>query len=235
VLKRLIVVDYQEGAGGEFIARFLSAHFGLPLAFDQQADPDQTQKWLNSHSIVTPTWTLSFETSLRALMELCDSQNIDSIAVPYHLYKWPQHVDKILDLIPHARFVRINCDRYLGQVNVEFKRKVLDRSITDFKELQFLLKNKDRDFIKSMMTRFKQKTLTYKDIFHAPDKDLKTLPSKDVEIDYGDFFCNFDQTASAYERLCDRLGLSPNIVLLSALLERNKKNQHDLERYLSTL
>jgi hypothetical protein len=235
VLRHLIVVDYQEGAGGEFVARFLSAHFGLPLAFDQQADPDQTQKWLNSQSIVAPAWSLTFKTSLRVLLELCASQNIDSIAVPYHLYKWPQHVGDILDLVPHARFVRINCDQYLDRVNVEFQRKVQDRAITNFKELQFLLKNKDREFIKSIMTAFKEKTLTYKDIFPATNTELKTLPSNDIKIDYGDFFCNFDQTASAYEQLCNGLNLVPNIVLLSALLERNKKNQHDLERYLSTL
>ena len=151
---KLIVVDYQEGAGGEFMARFISAHFGHSLTFDQQADPDQIQKWLNSHSIIDSNWNQRFKTAFQVFVELCQRQQITEIAVPYHLYKWPDHIDKILEQVPNTRFVKINCDNYLAEVNADFQRKVLDHPIKNFSEVQFLLRNKEIDFIKSIDGRY---------------------------------------------------------------------------------
>ena len=51
MLEQLIVIDYQEGAGGEFIASWLSAHFGQRLETDLQNNPNYLQKWLNSQGI----------------------------------------------------------------------------------------------------------------------------------------------------------------------------------------
>jgi len=82
---------------------------------------------------------------------------------------------------------------------------------------------------------YRHGTLTYQDIFSNSQPGLRTLPSNDIEIDYGDFFCNFDQTAKAYEELCAKINITPNFGLLSALLERNQKNQQDLDKHLSTL
>lgn len=232
-MDKLIVVDYQEGAGGEFIARFISAHLGHKLAFDQQAHPSHVQKWLNSHSLVNTDWDQRFSVYLRMFFSVCKMQNATKLAVPYHLYKWPGHVDLILQESPNTRFVKINCNNYVDQVSVDFQRKVIDRPIQDFSEMQFLLKNKSTDLIKSNIELYKQGQLTYKDIFPKTSLRLQTLPSKDIEIDYGDFFCNFKQTAHAYEKLCNDLNLNPNLVLLSSLLERNKKNQQDLNNHLS--
>ena len=50
MLEQLIVVDYQEGAGGEFLANWLSAHFGQKLNYNQQTNSNYLQKWLNAHS-----------------------------------------------------------------------------------------------------------------------------------------------------------------------------------------
>ena len=232
-MDKLIVVDYQEGAGGEFFARFISAHLGHELEFDQQAHPSHVQKWLNSHSLVNTDWDKRFPVYLRMFFSVCKMQNATNLAVPYHLYKWSGHVDLILQELPLTRFVKINCNNYADQVSVDFQRKVLDRPIQDFSEMQFLLKNKSTDSIKYSIELYKQGQLTYKDIFPETSLQLQTLPSKDIEIDYGDFFCNFNQTAHAYEKLCNDLNLKPDLVLLSSLLERNKKNQQDLNNHLS--
>lgn len=234
-MDKFIVVDYQEGAGGEFIARFISAHFGHELEFDQQARPDHAQKWLNSYSIVKQDWDTNFQTYFDTFLKRCASHGISDIAVPYHLYKWPRHVELILTQMPHTRFVRINCKGYYTQINTDFHRKVSDRKLTDFRELQFLLANRDRNFVKDILKLYKEQKLYYRDIFPAPSICSKTLPSEDIEINYSDFFCDFNQTASAYEKLCSQLKLVPDILLLTALLERNKKNQQDLSNYLNKI
>lgn len=233
-MRDFIVVDYQEGAGGEFIARWLSAHFGHQLEFDQQKNPDHMQKWLNSHSLSFHNWDQTFCAHFRQFVRECQQQGIDQIAVPYHLYKFPHHVTVIQEQIPNVRFVRICCDQYVDRVYADFSRKVLDRPITSFSELQFLLQDRDHDAVKHNIRRWRQGELTYRDLWPQSQQDLQTLPSQDVQIDYGDFFCHFDQTAQAYEKLCNELGLVPDLILLSALLERNQKNLLDLENHLST-
>lgn len=234
-MDKFIVVDYQEGAGGEFIARFISAHLGHTLEFDQQARPDHVQKWLNSHSLVRQDWNVNFQTYFCTFLNRCVTQGISNIAVPYHLYKWPKHVEIMLTQVPQTQFVRINCEGYYAKIDAEFRRKVSDRPLTDFRELQFLLANRDRNFVKDMLKLYKQQKLVYRDIFPDITTCIRTLPSKDIEINYSDFFCNFDQTAAAYEKLCSQLKLVPDMLLLTALLERNKKNFQTLNNYLSTL
>lgn len=227
------MVDYQEGAGGEFIARFISAHFGHRLEFDQQTQPDHIQKWLNSHSLITQDWDENFATYLDTFLSNCDQQGINDLAVPYHLYKWPNHVKIMLDQLPQTRFVKINCETHNQQVNADFQRKVLDKPIIDFQELQFLLSNRDRNFITDVLKLYQQKKLTYRDIVTDYNSQLKSLPSSDIEIIYSDFFCDFDRTADAYKRLCSELTLPSNDTLISALLDRNKKNKQDLDKHLS--
>jgi len=224
MLDEFIVVDYQAGAGGEFIARFISAHFGHTLEFDQQQNPSPIQKWLNSHSLINKDWGDRFPVFFQLFLKICKDQNISRLAVPYHLYKWPRHVDHILDQVPHARFVKINCDRYADQVYADFQRKILDRPLKNFTELQFLLTNQPRESIIEKLKSYKLGQLQYRDIVFNSGAELQTLPSNDVEIDYGDFFCNFDQTVKAYEELCAKIKIVPSIVLISALLDRNKKN-----------
>lgn len=233
MLDKFIVVDYQEGAGGEFVARFVSSHFGHQLEFDQQHNPDTTQKWLNSNSIVNPDWDAKFETYLETFLDHCNENNVKQIAVPYHLYKWPEHVEKILKKINHTRFIKINCDKHIDKIFLEFDRKVLSRPIQNFSELQFLLQNKNKDHVDSMLKLYRQKKLTYGDVFSKHQHQLRKLPSNDVEIQYEDFFCNFDQTPHAYQKLCKQLDIAPNANLLLRLLDRNKKNYQSLREHLS--
>jgi hypothetical protein len=226
VLDQLITIDYQEGAGGEFIANWLSAHFGQRFKTDLQSDPDYLQKWLNSHSLVKHDWRENFNNYLLTFNKECSRHNIQKIAVSYHLYKYPEHVE-ILKKVNRARFVRINCAGYESQVISDFNRKILNYLLgTDnFAEIKFMLQGQSQEKIKHCLTLFSQRKLTYRDLINDEiTVDLKYLPSNDIEIMYEDFFIDFNKTHNAYKHLCDQLQLEPNFKLLDALIERNTKN-----------
>ena len=236
MLEQLIVVDYQEGAGGEFVANWLSAHFGQQLKTDPQKNPDYLQKWLNSHSLVKSDWRKNFADYLLDFNRLCDQSNICRIAVSYHLYKYPEHVEA-LTKINQARFVRINCQGYESQIKEDFNRKIWNRMLAadDFDEIKFMLHNQDQEKINYCMSLFKQGKLTYRDlVLSEPVFELKHLPSNDVEMLYQDFFINFDRTPAAYNQLCEQLHLTPDARLLNALIDRNKKNLQQRQNHLST-
>lgn len=226
MLDQLIVVDYQEGAGGEFIASWLSAHFGQKLEHDLQANPNYLQKWLNSHSLVYGDWQQNFRDYLERFNQLCAEHHVKRIAVPYHLWKYPDHVH-VLREINRARFVRINCDGYQADVFLDFSRKVLDRKLThnDFDEIKFLLQNEPTEKIHHCINLLRDNRLTYRDLLGSDIKQgLKILPSHDIEILYKDFFVDFTKITDRYQALCVALGLQPNLSLLVSLIERNKKN-----------
>jgi hypothetical protein len=226
VLDQLIVVDYQEGAGGEFIASWLSAHYGHKLETDSQANPNYLQKWLNSYSLVYADWDENFANYLQIFLKECNSQGVSQLAVPYHLYKYPQHVE-ILGQYCATRFVRINCDGYQKQVFDDFKRKVLNRVLQarDFNEIKFLLQGQSKQRIAYCMQLFKKNQLTYQTLLCTePLDEPKTLPSNDIEILYKEFFVDFANTDLAYQKLCEQLQLHADAKLLDALIERNKKN-----------
>lgn len=231
MLDKLIVVDYQEGAGGEFVANWLSAHYGHQLQTDQQTNPNYLQKWLNSHSLVHADWQENFHNYLIEFNKECADQGVQQLAVSYHLYKYPSHV-KILSQHNRARFVRVNCDGYQVQVFKDFSRKVLDRVLQsrDFNEIQFVLRGQSQQKIEHCMKLFKNHKLTYRNLLCVESgPELKLLPSTDIEISYEDFFVDFNKTSQAYQHLCDQLDLQPNAQLLGALIERNKKNLQQLQ------
>jgi hypothetical protein len=239
VLERLVIVDYQEGAGGEFMASFVSAHWGHSLSTDPQSRGDTVQKWLNTQSLVRPQWNAKFEQHLQEFVDLCAVQSIGDIAVPYHLYKWPHQVNTIKSVCPYVRFVKINADKYLAEIAADFQRKVTDRILTmsDFGEVSLFLRDQTHQHKIHCLELFKQQQLTLKhmrpDLVFDPG--AKTLPSQDIEIDYGDFFVNFHRTEPAYHELCRRLDLEPQPKLLQQLIERNQKNLQSQQQYLSTL
>lgn len=239
MLERLIVVDYQEGAGGEFVASWLSSHFGHQLAENLQKNPNYYQKWLNSHSLITKEWCHSFAGFFREFITTCQSQGITQIAVPYHLYKWPHHVDIIKDCCPYVRFVRINCNGYEHEVSAEFQRKVCSKKLepADFGMIKFMLTHRTKEEITHALALFKNQQLTFNDLVPNGNNpiQLKNLPSQDVEISYQDFFVNFACAEQAYKQLCVDLDILPDAALLDALIERNKKNWQDLQEYLNTL
>ena len=231
MLEQLIVIDYQEGAGDEFISNWLSAHFGQKLETDLQLNPNYLQKWLNSHSLTQSNWHENFNKYLLMFNDECEKRGIRSIAVSYHLYKYPEHIE-ILKKVNQPRFVRVNCAGYEDQVAQDFQRKVLDRVLGpgDFAEIKFVLKNQTQEKIKHCMDLYQHQKLTYRELLPCDPKiELKHLPSTDIEIMYQDFFVNFDQTPAAYQTLCNQLQLNPNVQLLNALIDRNRKNLQHLQ------
>jgi hypothetical protein len=226
VLDNFVVVDYQEGAGGEFLASFISAHWGHPLIEDPQKSPNQLQKWLNSYSLIWPDWNENFSQYLKGFVDQCRHHDVKNIAVPYHLYKWPHHIDIIKDLVSTVRFVKINSTGNEAKIDYDFRRKVLNRSlgIEDLYEIQFLLSTQNPEQKIRCMQLFKKGTLTIGDMLPPVDFSPRLLPSQDVEIVYQNFFIDFDQTSAAYQKLCQEIDLPFNNELLCALINRNKKN-----------
>jgi hypothetical protein len=85
---------------------------------------------------MTPDWNNQFVSAFKNF----NFAN-KKLAVPYHLYKWPQHVEQILQVDPGVRFVSINsdCDDYL--VKMDFLRKIWLRKLTnkDLPEIKILI------------------------------------------------------------------------------------------------
>lgn len=237
MLKKIIVVDYNEGAGGEYMASFLSAHFGQDLVSNPQKQPDRLQKWLNTHSLVVPDWNDNFKNYLEKFFNECQRSEVENIAVPYHLYKWPGHVDVLKDALPAARFLRINCIGHEQHILQDFRYKIWNRKLTnaDFLEIKFLLSHRSEQFKIQVLQKLKTNQLVYKDLFSNTEVVYGSLPSNDVEVMYADFFINFDNTPEAYEYMCTQLEITPNFSLLNLLIQRNKKNLQDLNKYLSTI
>lgn len=239
MIEQLVVVDYQEGAGGEFMASFVGAHWGHELSMDSQNHGHAVQKWLNTQSLVRSDWDQQFEQHLCEFVELCRVKDISSIAVPYHLYKWPHHCNIITDVCSHTRFVKINAANYLDSISADFQRKVINRILTtkDFGEVALFLNDQDSAHKIHCLELFRRGELTLKHMRpdFVFDPGLKQLPSQDIQIDYGDFFVNFHCTPAAYHQLCEQLGLVPQPYLLQQLVDRNKKNLQDQQQYLSTL
>lgn len=239
MIEQLVVVDYQEGAGGEFLASFISAHWGHALTPYPQSQGNRIQKWLNTYSLVRSTWDQDFESNFAEFVALCEQHSITQISVPYHLYKWPSHCDRISKQITHTRFVQIDVTDCLDCVSADFQRKVLHRPLgsADFGEIKFFLQGQTAEHQRRCMDLLRQGTLTLANL--RPDFEFypgqRTLPSTDIVIKYSDFFVNFDRTPMAYHELCDKLKLNPNLALLQQLIDRNQKNLQAQKEYLSTL
>lgn len=236
----MIIVDYLEGAGGEYFSYFLSSHAELlnyqPSELDMQILADF--KFLNTQSLSTPDWDSQFATVFENF-----NHNNKKLAAPYHLYKWPNHVEQILQINPAVRFVNINSanDDYL--VKMDFLRKIWLRKLTkkDLPEIKTLTNNLDQSSKMMLIQRLKTNSLLQLDIelvcnqmainranrLNKIDKFINnrlTAPSKDITISYRDFFIDFDCTCNAYDKLCAELNLQPDYVKLNLLIDRNKKN-----------
>lgn len=237
-MKQLIVIDYQEGAGGEFLSSFISAHFGHKLVDNSQENPNFLQKWINSHSLALADWDTNFSNHLEIFLQLCKDHNVDSIAIPYHLYKWPHHATIFKKQASNTRFVKINAQGFEDRIRADFQRKVWDKPLikTQFNQIAFLLKDQSQERKKFCLDLFKQNKLTMSDLIQGRVVlGPEILPSDDVEVSYDDFFNNFSNTPNAYEQLCAELDLIPDLVLLGKLIERNTKNLQTLQTTLSTL
>jgi hypothetical protein len=235
MLKNLVVVDYKEGGSGEFISSWLSAHYGHSLSLNTQVTPSYIQKWLNSHSLIYPDWHVNFVNYLTEFNKICDEHNIQNIAIPYHLYKYPEHV-KIFKITNNARFVRINCSGYEQSIDVLFRHKVLERILTlnDLPEVKFIVQNWSQTDIRHIMSLLQQGRLSYQDlrIFSTVIREeLTQLPSNDIEIQYRDFLVHETISYSAYCELCTQLQLTPNEQLFNSLVEHSLDTANILKLY----
>lgn len=245
---KLIIVDYVDGAGGEYFSYFISSHKELldyePVDKNMQVQADF--KFLNSQSIITPNWKEHFVESFNTFIS-----NHSHIAAPYHLYKWNDHVDQILSIAPSTRFIKIDSQQDDYTVKLDFLRKVWLRKLkqSDLPEIKFLTSQFDQQSTMSLIQRLKAGTLLYLDIFLLGEKipinksnrldkisqflnKKLTPPTSDVIIDYKDFFIDFSQTETAYTNMCNKLNIQPDNSKLNFLLVRNKKNYIELQEFI---
>lgn len=237
VIEKLVIVEYFEGAGGEFIASFINAHWGQSISLDLQRQPDHHQKWLSTNSLFTPDWDSNFEQYAKEFLARCASSKLRYIAAPYHLYKWPHHVAILQTLCPDVKFVRIDSTGHEKRLAIDFTRKVLDRVLTkdDFGEIQLFLKNQPDHHRRSCMELLRLKKLTLSKIspvFRSTNYQHQSPVTNEVVIDYGEFFLYYNKTKAAYWQLCKKLKIQPDQNLLDVLIERNTENLRQQDLFL---
>lgn len=237
MLDKLVVIDYYNGAGGEFFASFVNAHWGQPLIWDHQQNPNHFQKWFNSYSLVTPNWHNEFQTSMQLFLQKCDQQNISKIAIPYHLHKWPMHQHCFKSAGVETVFLKIDSSEYEKDIATDFAIKVTKRPIKDFSELAFYIKNFPQDKQIAYIEQFRHNTVTVEDLnLHSSGNHVDpTVIVHDIVVSYRDFFVEFDRTADAYAKLCQDLNLAPSNQLLQALIDRNQQNLEQRKKYVSNV
>lgn len=253
---KLVIVDYTEGAGGEFISYFLSSHSEF-LSTDLDINDMQTidgtlLKYLNSQSIVDSNWDQNFKNNLIEFTHLCAGQTINAVAVPYHLYKWPHHIDAITHQQPNARFVKINYKQSRqSDIFLDFFRKVWLRKLnkSNLSEIKFITDGFATADKQTVVQRLQTNKLYYLDLVlikngiaaTAKNRQMavdefqtqspRLCPSTDIAIEYDDFFVDFTRTPDAYKQLCEQLKILPDIEKLDKLIERNKKNYLELKKF----
>jgi hypothetical protein len=256
MLSKLVVVDYSEGAGGEFISYFVSCHsefLNLDVdTTDMQSIDGALLKYLNSQSIVDPDWNQNFKQQFLHFADKCAAHGISNIAVPYHLYKFPEHVDTIKSCLPGTRFIKINHSASRHQTIVlDFFKKVWFKklSASNLVEIKYLTQNFSLEHKKAVIRRMQQNKLMYLDLalikknipVNSSTRQTainnfqmlpqKVCPSTDIVIEYDDFFIDFERTPGAYKQLCDQLEILPSADKLDKLIHRNKKNYNDLKKF----
>ena len=256
MFNKLVIVDYLEGAGGEYISYFISSHKEF-MSFDLDVDNMQTidgnlLKYVNSQSIVDPTWNQNFKNNLLTFINRCTDQQISTIAIPYHLYKWPTHIDVIKNQQPSTRFIKINYNASRqSDIFLDFFRKVWFKKLNKFNlpEIKFLTENFSMLDKQTVIQRLQANKLYYLDLLllkngvavtsknqrnavtEFQNQQNKLCPSSDIVIEYDDFFVNFDCTLDAYKQLCNQLKILPDMKKLDKLIERNKKNYLELKKF----
>jgi hypothetical protein len=248
MLDKLIIIDYADGAGGEYFSNFISSHAGffseMPLHENMQNSTDRLQKFFNSRSLIVS----NFETDLIEFEQICEHNQIKNISIPYHLYKFPDRIEQFNKIAKSVRFVRITVsDNYHSY---DFLRKVLLNTLThdNMAELSFRTADMDRSQKIQLIQRLKNKNLYWLDFsLIKQNEKINTstrqqylnlllsreynLPSADIEIYYDDFFVNFNNTVDKYNLLCHQLDIIPNHSLIEQLISRNTKNLKELLIY----
>jgi hypothetical protein len=243
----MIIIDYIDGAGGEYISYFLDSHKEL-----SNYTPDQHSmqipacyKILNTSSIMNSTWNEDFASEYNKI------QN-DIKVIPYHLYKFPHHIDIIRSIDPTVRFVKINSNDNDTLIKYDFLRKIYLKKFTnkDLQQIKILINTYDNNKKITVLQRLKMGDLYHMDlelirgnkvvnrknrldaIYDFINKKI-TPPSADIIISYTDFFIDFAKAPDAYQTLCNQLNIEYDSTKLNLLLERNKKNHTDVVKFMN--
>lgn len=249
-MPKIIIVDYIEGAGGEYLANFINSHRGFynerPMRENMQGSDPPLMKYLNYTSLIDGDWDKQFATYLDWFIQQCVQKGVEQIAVPYHLYKWPDHIEIISSRLPNTRYVKIDASNVRKQVTMDFFRKVYYRTLTKkhLSEIKFM--STDPDII------IKRLPMSYIDMYllnrgikpsdierqKILNRDLcsnKVPPSDDIVIDYTTWFDTFISLEIEYKKLCDNLGISTQPNLLALLMKRNTENQIELTSFIKEM
>lgn len=255
MLNTLIVIDYAEGAGGEYFANMLNSHQEFnsaaePLATSLQQVKDYRLKWFNSNSLIHPDWSENIKSYTDQFLKMCSHSYVEHIAVPYHLYRYPKHQEVFKTLSKNTKFISIDCTPEHKLVNQDYIRKILFQQLTkkDIHTVSYLSKNCTDSVKNQLIDLLKHEKLYGIDLELArsgqdlSDTNRKQLIDKiltrtvktvanDLVIGYKDFFVSFDITKEKYYNLCKDLNINPNDRILSAMIERNKKNFESLQEF----
>lgn len=251
MLTNLIVIDYSEGSGGEYISNIINSHKGFynesPEVENLQDVPNLIQKYFNSKSLISADWDENFDFYINDFLNQCKQLGVDSVAISYHLHKFPNHITIINQHIPQVRYVKIdqtNCE-YL--IKLDFIRKILFREFKsqNWDELKYRIHHLDKTKQIKIIDLFKHDALlgmdilliennlsvTYEHRSRLIDQILNRsnkLPSNDISINYEDFFIKFDNIKNKYYNLCNALKLKADDKILRSMTQRNKKNYQQL-------
>jgi len=242
----MIIVDYIDGAGGEYMSYFLDSHKELSNYIPDQHSMQVPARYkiLNTSSLMNSTWDENFANEYSKIKN-------DIKVVSYHLYKFPHHIDIIRGIDPAVRFVKINSDNNDKLIKYDFLRKIYLRKFTnkDLQEIKTLINTYDHNKKITVLQKLKMGDLYHVDlelircnkvvnrknrldaIYDFIDKKI-TPPSSDITISYTDFFIDFAKTSDAYQTLCDHLNMEYDSTKLNLLLERNKKNHADVVKFM---
>ena len=251
MLQQIIVIDYIEGAGGEYLSNFLNAHAefynrGIILDNLQQSN-DMIQKFFNTKSITCLNWNMNFVEYLKEYENLCKEQKISKVVVPYHLYKFPKHVDLFSLIAKDVRFVKIDSTGYEYLITYDFVKKILLQKVLkhNLQQLSLLIKNYSVKEKQKLINLLKTEDLFLVDVFDTDNISrqakikkyfqaacTKILPSDDITVNYKDFFIDLSKVQDNYKFVCEVLQIEQDNALLDQLITRNTKNYQSLLSYI---
>jgi len=243
MLSSLVVVDYIEGAGGEFLSQTINRHNGF-------SDIVVLQKWFNSERHIIPNWEDEFAHRADAFVSQCETQLVNNIAVSYHLCFYPEQIEVLRLLSDNTRFVKIDSTGYANMVKMDFVRKVLFNRInkTQIREVKYRIRDDrgplahkllnllmNNQLLGIDLVLYKRKLDITKDnresVFNQLMEKTDVCPTNDITISYEDFFVNLDNLKKSYYNLCNSLNIVPSEAIAESMLIRNTKNLEEVTTF----
>jgi hypothetical protein len=240
MLDCLVVVDYIEGAGGEYISSVINSHPGF-------SNNVVLQKWFNSQQHIIHDWDNHIAEQADLFLIQCQEHQIKNLAISYHLCMHPTHVDIMQQLSKGTRFVKIDSVNHNAMVRMDHARKILFNQITkkQVKELKYRIGNsrpseliklflEDRLYGIDLVLYKRNLPITRANremVIELIMGKQETCPTNDITILYNDFFVSFDNMKEKYYNLCNSLNIQPNIDILNAMLIRNRKNLEEVTEF----